>query len=281
MIKLSAWEDYTYTASTDDFRFYIVYSGETIYSGRAIAKPDSGVATVNVMPILRDFLNDECPDDWDFTSFSNDNVHMYFEMYDEKDSLVETFSVIYCWDYTTMYSAVWDITPYSLSSRINNHKAVGMKEFDTLVDGHTTVTTFSGSTDYCNAKAAIYFISSKGGWSSFLIEGRIKRSENFERYEYESYADANSMQFGRRNITNKVTTVWELNTHIMSDQESKMLNDSLIGTTQAFLHTFDDNVIRPIVLTDKSFKCLTYSSNGNKVFGYTIKCEESQTKTRR
>jgi hypothetical protein len=283
MVRLSAWEDYAYTASTNDFRFYINDDdGNTIYSGRAIAKPNEAFATVNVMPIVRDCLNDYCPRDWDFTTFTNIDAVIGFHIYDEKDTEVESLNVIYCYDYETQYNNIWDVLHYGMTGKINNHTAAGMYTFSTTIEGSaftTEVDEVTGGT-HCG-QAAIYFISSKGGWSSFLIEGNVQKTRNYERYTYDRYADANSMQFGKMVMANAITDSWELKTHYMTDDESRRLSSLLVGTPQAFLHTFDDGRIVPIVMDDKSVKCLTYRNNGHKMFTYTIKCTESQTKMHR
>ena len=284
MVYLSTWEDYTYTASTDDFRFYITNDdGDVIYSGRAIAKPNEPLATINVMPILRNFLNDKCPEGYDFQGdFANADAIMGFYLYDEKDTEIETFKIIYCWDYETQYSAIWDVVNYGMSPKINNHTAVGMYGLGTNISGntyHTECVQLTGGT-HCG-RAAIYYCSSKGGWSSFLVEGNIVKTRNFERYQYDKYADAGTTQFGRMVLANKITDSWELKTHLMTDDESKRFCKYLIGTPQAFLHIFDENRIVPIVMDDKSIKCLTYRNNGHKMFSYTIKCTESQTKQNR
>lgn len=279
MIRMSIWEDVYYTASTSDLKFTVTDdSGNVIYSGRAIAKPSTEYAVINISRILQGFLDDNAPDDWDFTTFTNAKGHRVFHLMDYSgESGLEDYDVIYCWDYKTMYDSIWDVSNYSLSKYPNDHTRDGMHVFGTTISTSGLVTTVTqvGVGNSCG-DAAIYYISPKGGWVGFLIEGNIQRTNDYERYGYTRYANANSMQFGKNTHTNTITSSWELKTHLMGDEESLELSNGILQTPKAYLHLFKENRIVPIVIDTDTIKCLTYKGNGYKMFGYTIKVTESQ-----
>lgn len=277
MIYTSAWEDCRYTASTTDFKFTLSDNdGNVLYAGRAVARPNEATVSVNIGRIVQGFVTNASPRDWDFSTFTNEKGVMDIHLLDSASTEVETYKVLYCWDYSTRYDNVWDVAGYRLSRQINSHTADGMYLFNTTISsGMTTTSQQVGVGNSCG-DAAIYYLSPMGGWCSFLFEGKVARTDDVERTEYSTYADARSNMFGKRTMANTIRSSWELSTHHMGDLESDRFVKDIIATPMAYLHLFKEGKTIPVTIDTNSLKCLTYRNNGHKMFTYTINVTESQ-----
>lgn len=143
------------------------------------------------------------------------------------------------------------------------------------VDG---VTVYDVS--YCGP-GAFYYLSKRGGWSAFLIEGRIKRTDKFTQTEYNKSFDNTTIEFGRVRLLNEIQPTWEIKTGFLSDEESKRLAENLLPSQRVYLHLFEEDEIIPVVITDSSVEYKEYVQNNNTPVFYTIKVEASQPLTRR
>ena len=133
---------------------------------------------------------------------------------------------------------------------------------------------------YCGP-GAFYFLSKAGGWSAFLIEGKIKRTDKYTQTEYRKSFDNQTIEFGRVRLLNEVQPTWEVTTGFMTDQESERLAENLLPSQRVYLHLFDTDEILPVVITDSQCEHKTYDNQKDTPFYYTIKVEASQPLTRR
>ena len=91
---------------------------------------------------------------------------------------------------------------------------------------------------------------------------------------------AGSPRLQRDRLT-EIQTVYELNTHYLTDEQSENLAKNLLGSNLVYLHDFTDGVVRPVVIQDKAVTYQTYQTNGKKLAQYKITVAESQIKHRR
>lgn len=143
------------------------------------------------------------------------------------------------------------------------------------VDG---VTVYDVS--YCGP-GAFYYLSAKGGWSAFLIEGRIKRTDKYTQSEYKKSFDNTTIEFGRVRLLNEIQPTWEITTGFLSDDESERLAENLLPSQRVYLHLFEEDEIIPVVITDSQCEHKNYDNQKDTPFYYTIKVEGSQPLTRR
>lgn len=143
------------------------------------------------------------------------------------------------------------------------------------VDGQTVY-----DVSYCGP-GAFYYLSKAGGWSAFLIEGKIKRTDNYTQTEYSKSFDNTTIEFGRVRLLNEIQPAWEITTGFLSDEESKRLAENLLPSQRVYLHLFEEDEILPVVITDKAVEHKTYANQKDTPFYYTIKVEASQPLTRR
>lgn len=110
----------------------------------------------------------------------------------------------------------------------------------------------------------LYYVNARGGWDSFCIQGSGLKKENITAYTTDRSYNNNTMEFEQmRNVT-EIQTVYELNTHYLTDEQSENLAKNLLGSNLVYLHDFTDGVVRPVVIQDKAVTYQTYQTNGKK-----------------
>lgn len=132
--------------------------------------------------------------------------------------------------------------------------------------------------NYCG-DAALYYLNSRGGWDAFLLP-YIKRVDKYTQQDYYKAYDNSTIEFGRKRFLTEITPTWELGTDWLSDEQAERLCRNLLPSTQVYLHTLDDDVIRPVVIVDNQAEYKTYENQNNQLVSYKIKVEASQTDTR-
>lgn len=132
--------------------------------------------------------------------------------------------------------------------------------------------------NYCG-DAALYYLNSRGGWDAFLLP-YIKRVDKYTQQDYYKAYDNSTIEFGRKRFLTEVTPTWELGTDWLTDEQAERLCRNLLPSTQVYLHTLDDDIIRPVVITDNQAEYKTYENQNNQLVSYKIKVEASQTDTR-
>lgn len=126
----------------------------------------------------------------------------------------------------------------------------------------------------------LYYVNAAGGWDSLLIEGNVKKTDEFESESYIKRVLRPSTEFARNKYLNTITSSWTLYTGYLNDvQASKMYN--LLESTQVYLHNLKDNTITPVLITDTSCEYKTYTNQGKNKFYYTINVESSQDNYRK
>jgi hypothetical protein len=133
--------------------------------------------------------------------------------------------------------------------------------------------------DYCGY-GALYYSNALGGWDSFLIEGNIIKKDSYERYTIENKWIADTLQPGTRTLVNTIDESWTLNTHLLTDEEAKILAEHLFGSNNVYFHSFADNTITPVVITDTSVDYKNWRNQKRKRFYLTINIKSCQPKQR-
>ena len=133
----------------------------------------------------------------------------------------------------------------------------------------------------CCVKYALHYVNAKGGWDSFLIQGAGLKKENLTVYTTDRAYDNTTMEFEQmRNVTD-IQTIYELNTHYLTDEQSEKLVKNLLGSNMVYLQEFPGGRIFPVIIQDHNLTYQTYQTNGKRLAQYKIKVAESQTKHRR
>lgn len=132
---------------------------------------------------------------------------------------------------------------------------------------------------YCG-DMALYYLNARGGWDSFLIEGKVIKKDNYTIYEYDRAFSNQTIDYERGRYLNEIETAYELHTGWLTDSQSAILAKNLLGSNQVYAHNLVTDKIFPVVITDTSAEYKTYKNEG-KLVSYTINIVESQSKVRR
>ena len=133
--------------------------------------------------------------------------------------------------------------------------------------------------NYCG-DAALYYLSSRGSWEAFLIEGLVKRTDKYTQQDYYKAFDNTTIEFGRRRFLTDIKRTWELNTGWLSDEEAYAVATDIFPSTQVYLHLLDDDEILPVVITDTQAEHKTYENQKYQLVSYKINVEASQSASR-
>ena len=291
MVNASIWEDVFYTVTGMSSITYLIYDEDStlIYAGVAVARPNENECTINVSRIVQNYLNSDLPD----TAFSGEtftlgqhiepNAVLGFTLTDGKGNVMESYRFLNCWDYKTHFAFIASPgTSYPLSNPVNSHSVSQMFSFASVLTKTNKVKTTIGNGltgNYCGY-GALYYSNNLGGWDSFLIEGTVAKKDNYERYTINNKWIADTLKPGTKTLVNTISTSWTLKTHLLSNSEMDILAANLFGSNNVYFHSFADNTITPVVITDTSVEYKTKRSNKNKMFYATINIKSTQPRQR-
>lgn len=279
MVNAPIWKDTVYTASTTGLSYYIQTDSETIFNGRAFAKPNSNYIVININKIVQNYLDNSLSDfrSYSATTLSASSAYREFKLYSTNGTLLETYWFLYDWSY--LDEAVFNGT-YSMSRPINNHFADGMYQFNTVLSsGSVTNHLERVNGSYCG-EYAMYYLNAYGGWDSYLFEGKCRKYDNFTQYEYNRSFNNNTIEFEKNRYISEVEETYELGTGLMEDEEAENFSFNLVGTNQAYLHNLKTDEIFPVMVDEATIEYKKYS-NDRKMIEYIIRVKSSQNRIRR
>lgn len=290
-MKYSAWEDAIYTVTGMSEFVYSIYDENStlLYTGKAYARPDVGIIEINVSQIVRNYLNCKLPNvafnatELNTGQVTLPNAVLGFTLADEKGTVLETYKFLNCWNYKDMYRFLDNTTlNLNINRPVNTHTAVGQYTFTSTLTKQDKVRVTIGtvvSATSCGY-GVLYYSNAVGGYDHFLIEGRMKKKDSYERYEIDNPYLANTLQYGHKTLVNTITEEWELQTHYLTDKESKTLTENLYGSNDVYFHDLVEDRIYPVVITDKSVEVKNWKNQGKKQFIHTINIKNAQDKQR-
>lgn len=257
-------------------------SNAVLYSGKAYLKPDDTSIYININRIAENYVNNDLPDNWLSIAASATPVYTstdavkVFKLWVD-DTLVESYTFTADWSYKDWTSAMTG----TISTPINSKYVNGMYELTSNLTLTSITTTFSKvvtSTAPTKGCYALYYKQRNGAWSQFLFEGRSKKTDSYEKYFTDRTFDNNSIEFETNVYHSEITTIWELTSGWLSDEESDNFTFNLLSSNRAYLHSLYDNTIVPVILTDEDGVYKTYDNNNRKLVSYTITVQASQKK---
>lgn len=291
----SIWKDtfFDVPASASPYSYSITTgSNETVFNGRAYVAPDKEVIEIGVNKIAQDYLAMEFPSAG-LASTGNTITVQHPDAFKtfvirHGGYPVETYSFLLDWSGKNRNFN----SPIQLSTPINGKGTTGMYYFSTYwtsANGVTTkvnttpsaVTDVQGHALYHDAGLccdwAIYYLDRNCGWCSFLVEGTVKRYDEYNRYNITRHYKNTTREWGKKTYNNQITTSYEIHTGWLKDDESENLAFNLLSSNQVYLHNLKDNSIVPVVLNDTRTEYKTYRNNGKKFVNYVINVTLSQT----
>ena len=280
------WRDtfYEADASASPFTYGITMDGVPVFNGKAWAAPAASAVSVNINRIAEDYLHTDFPN-LDAVESAGTLVVTHsaakglFSVVDSTNTVVSSYTFFNCWDYDTPSQV--SFSDYDLSKAINRHGTDGMYYFKTVINGSAVTTTASTSPldgyseAYCG-DYALYYLSRSCGWSSYLIEGNVKRYDEYTRYSITKDYDNNTINRGKTVYNNQISPRWEVNTGWVRDSESDALAFHLLSSNQVYLHDINNGKVYPVVITDTQTEYKNRKNQSNKVVNYTISLSAAQ-----
>lgn len=133
--------------------------------------------------------------------------------------------------------------------------------------------------EYCTKdKYALYYVNTFGGIDWIVCDGKNSVTYNSDRHTVTRYADIDDLtEFGKQTYVNNTTRSWELNTSVMSDDDSRKMY-RLFNSPCVWLYNAETYTMESVNIDDAALKIKTFSTE-NKLYNYTIKVTSSQTFT--
>lgn len=298
MEVIPIWKDTYYTVNGDasPFVYSITVGNETIFNGKAYVAPNEQEIRIKVNDICKDYLEMSLPV---LTNNSYYTDHLRgtrtFNLNSEGGNVLSSYTFTIDWSYEhDIYNSLYGLQ-YT-SKPINLHTNGSMYILGTAlfrIEGSSRVmfpktecsiypssvnvgpNNLKYSDGYCG-NYALYYLNSYGGWDSFLIEGNVKRTDEYNRLAISTPFNNNTYEWGKRNYNNQIAPKFEITTGYLTDTESEILAQNLLRSNQVYLHDISRGKIWPVILTDAEGQFKTFKGNGRKFITYTINATASQ-----
>lgn len=270
------WKDTFYTFTADTLTYYVTKGDEdTIYTGKAYRFPDADEGRVQINRIAENYLSTFLPPLSTVsatTTFTHSDACGQFKLYNASgDTLLGTYDFVWNWEYDN--ETFSQNTP--LSCPVDGKYATNQFEFATTYHTSKEVkTVIKRATANDCGSWALYYRNRKGGYDSYLLRGKVSRTDDFTFYGYEKGIDNNNMGYEREKVRykNVIGSKWELNTGWLKDAEAKTLARHLFSSGYVILHNLDTDTLIPVNISDTSVQHKTFN-NERKMFSYTINVE--------
>lgn len=284
VLNIPIWQKTTYSFSGTGLSFYIkeASSGDKIFSGKAIAYPNTNEGEININKICENYLEMDFPiqNNASSGSYTHPNASKTFKLYNSSDTLLDSYNFYYNWAY--------EASRNPLSEKVNNKYIPGMYKLRTIIINGTNVQTdfdksSSGSLGYTKEVCGDYnliYVNRFGGWDCFAIEGNVivRQKDEFVVNTYETAFDWNDLQTREVNrFRNEITHYWTINTTWLTDNESEILAKNLFSSNQIYLQIILKNKVIPVEIVDTSVDYKTFKGE-RKLVSYTINLKESNKK---
>lgn len=287
---IQIWKDTYYTEQLTDggsieYSIGTTLNGivQTIFNGKAWANPNTNAINIKINDLVKDYLQFELPDlnNIGDTTISHPNAIKTFFLYtnDNDDTEVASYKFIKDWSYK-------DYANDTRSNPINGRGIEGQLYFNTYVDDDLLKTHISHTPNnlytenICDARYVLYYLNRWCGMDSFVIEGKVIKTDNYTPYFITSSYNNTTTEFGKKIYHNDITTSYELHTGWLKDTESENLAFNLLSSNLVYLHDIKENKIMPVVITNTSTDYKTFKNQNNKLYNYTISVECSQKEYR-
>lgn len=290
-ITAPIWKDTYYTTTADTVNYSIRLDGETIFTGKGVKYPGADDMQLNINKICRNYL--ECDIATLLTTMPSSNTNLNhpnaqrtFNFYTGSTKVND---YVFYQDYSYTNDKPTTGSSIVVSNPINGHYVSGMLKVRTYRGTSSYYTTGSASSStglgYTTRVKCVpyvlYYLNSYGGWDAFAIEGTGVKKDAYTTYRTDQSYNNTTLQFETNKYVQEIKTSYELNTGLLSDEQSANLAKNLLGSIKVYLQNIDEGWIKPVIITDSNITYQTYQTNGRKLCQYKINVQESQSKIRK
>lgn len=286
------WQTTFYTTTADTLTYNLLSNpiGEPLFSGRAYKMPGETNLNVNISEIAAPYLGArEIPSTvWNMPS-GNTNIDAVGRFYltDNIGTILKWCEFVDDWSYEALNP------DNDLSEVINGHFAPNMICFNSFAEYDEDEGFYNGvlawgpggeisgyTTNACG-RAALYYKTRRGGFASFLIEGYVKRYDDFSWSRYKRFrSTSDPYARGETTYLNEIQPRWELNTAWLNNEQSKNLAANLLSSPCVYLHLLDTNEIFSVTITDNNVEYKEFRRD-RKLIQYKIAVSASNKRIRR
>lgn len=133
--------------------------------------------------------------------------------------------------------------------------------------------------NYCG-DYALYYLNSHGGWDSFLIEGKVQKTDNITQYKYSKSFNNTTIEYESGRYISEIATKYVCYTSWLTDAQSANLAKNLLSSNKVYLHDLVNNKIIPVIIENTTIDYKKYF-NERQMISYKINLVESQTKIKK
>ena len=290
-ITAPIWKDTYYTTTADTVNYSIRLDGETIFTGKGVKYPGADDMQLNINKICRNYLECDIAGLLETMPSSNTNLNhpnaqRTFNFYTGSTKVND---YVFYQDYSYTNDKPTTGSSIVVSNPINGHYVSGMLKVRTYRGTSSYYTTGSASSStglgYTTRVKCVpyvlYYLNSYGGWDAFAIEGTGVKKDAYTTYRTDQSYNNTTLQFETNKYVQEIKTSYELNTGLLSDEQSANLAKNLLGSIKVYLQNIDEGWIKPVIITDSNITYQTYQTNGRKLCQYKINVQESQSKIRK
>lgn len=290
-ITAPIWKDTYYTTTAASVNYSIRLNGETIFTGKAVRYPGADNMQININKICRNYLESDIATLLESMPSSNTNLdhpnaQRTFNFYTGSTKVND---YVFYQDYSYTNDKPTTGSSIIVSNPINGHFVPGMLKVRTYRGTSSYYTTGSASSStglgYTTRVKCVpyvlYYLNSYGGWDAFAIEGTGVKKDAYTTYRTDQSYNNTTLQFETNKYVQEIKTSYELNTGLLSDEQSANLAKNLLGSVKVYLQNIDEGWLKPVIITDNNITYQTYQTNGRKLCQYKINVQESQTKIRK
>lgn len=290
-ITAPIWKDTYYTTTADTVNYSIRLEGETIFTGKGVKYPGADDMQLNINKICRNYLECDIAGLLETMPSSNTNLdhpnaQRTFNFYTGSTKVND---YVFYQDYSYTDDKPTTGSSIIVSNPINGHFVSGMLKVRTYRGTSSYYTTGSASSStglgYTTRVKCVpyvlYYLNSYGGWDAFAIEGTGLKKDAYTTFKTDQSYNNTTLQFETNKYVQEIKTSYELNTGLLSDEQSANLAKNLLGSIKVYLQNIDEGWIKPVIITDSNITYQTYQTNGRKMCQYKINVQESQSKIRK
>ena len=290
-ITAPIWKDTYYTTTANTVNYSIRLDGETIFTGKGVKYPGADDMQLNINKICRNYLECDIAGLLETMPSSNTNLNhpnaqRTFNFYTGSTKVND---YVFYQDYSYTNDKPTTGSSIIVSNPINGHYVSGMLKVRTYRGTSSYYTTGSASSStglgYTTRVKCVpyvlYYLNSYGGWDAFAIEGTGVKKDAYTTYRTDQSYNNTTLQFETNKYVQEIKTSYELNTGLLSDEQSANLAKNLLGSIKVYLQNIDEGWIKPVIITDSNITYQTYQTNGRKLCQYKINVQESQSKIRK
>ena len=319
MAAIPIWKDKIVDLGTSSTYFRIRAGADTIYQGKAVARPGESNAKVRVNDICSDYLGNALPTITDRTYTAITLPTFYLEKSSNGLSWTSVQTINFYPDWSYDYGFTGSNLSFPINGRVDSRMFIlstvlekssplnayyynssgtsttrsatispspgtGTAAFKADAVAGTVRISINGSDHYvvtdC-ARYALYYVNAYGGWDQFLIEGNDLEVDSLERFIREQeYDNTNIRNAGKVNYVNDITKTWTFNSGWLKDEQASRMHH-LLDSCLVYLCDISTGTFIPVIVTTDVCDYKTRKNQGGRVVNYTFNVELAQNRIRR